>query len=248
MVRIRRILSAAYQEKYFTAVEPFSPTPVSTWVLCSQATEWFNKSPNDSSESLSILYRLEFLYTTIIILSPSTRHSPICDYTRLLLFNRCIDYIYQLHQLLDSRTWLSVLTSLDLQRVYQVSRRFINIFSQGFDCLVSFVPATPQVPDDCPNPPLLKLEECLHCNERAIECLNQIGNLLLYAGRRWNLHHLSQDFMNMSAPVRRQLLTPTFNYASTMGTYMPEGPTLVAPTDYQYTGIKFENSSPESHN
>lgn len=249
IVKIRRILSGAYEEKYFTAIETFSQTPPSTWVLYSQATEWFNNlTTKNPSQFLHILYRLEFLYATIIILSPSTRHPPPCNYSKLLLFNRCIDYVRQLHQMLENQTSLFMMTSLDLQRVYQISRKFINILSQSADVLVSPVPAIPQVPGDCSSPPILEFEDCLQCHERAIEHLNQVGSLLQYGARKWSLHHLLQDFLQLSTPVRAQLLTPTMSYTSSLPAYIPEGPTVLAPDDYQYTNnFNFENSSPENY-
>lgn len=248
MVRIRRILSGAYEEKYFTAIESSSQTPPSTWVLYSQATEWFNNLTTNPSQFPPILYRLEFLYTTIIILSPSIRHPPLCNYSKLLLFNRCIDYARQLHQILENQTSVSMMTSLDIQRVYQISRKFINILSQSADVLVSPVPAIPRVPGDCPSPPVLEFEACLQCHERAIEYLNQVGSLLQYGARKWNLHHLLQDFLQLSTPVRAQLLTPALSYTSSLPAYIPEGPTVLAPADYQYTtNFNFENSSPENY-
>ncbi|KAL4787215.1 fungal-specific transcription factor domain-containing protein [Aspergillus varians] len=248
VVKIRRILSAAYQEKYFTATESSSETPASTWVLFSQATEWFNNLPKNSSQLLPILYHWEFLYTTIVILSPSIGHLLLCNYSKLLLFNRCIDYIRQLHQILENRRLLLAVTTLDVQRVYQVSRRFINIISQGFDLLMSSVTAIPQVPSDCPSLPPLKLEDCLQCHERAIECLNQVGSLLQYGAQRWKLHNLLQDFLKLSAPVRGQLLTPAVSYAPNLGAYIPEGPTMLAPVDFQYIGFNLEHTKPEGYN
>ncbi|KAL4920264.1 fungal-specific transcription factor domain-containing protein [Aspergillus aurantiobrunneus] len=245
--KIRRILSAAYQEKYFTAVESSSQAPESTWVLCSRATEWFNSLPKNPPQFLAILYRLEFLYAIIVILSPSTRHLPPCNYTKLLLFNRCLDYVRQLHQILESPTWLPVMTSLDLQRVYQISRRLIDIINEGLDILMSPVPAIPQVAGDCPNPPPLEPGNLLQCRERAMECLNKVGNLLQYGARRWNLHNLSHDFLKLSEPVRGQLLPSPVSYAPPLGTYVPDGPAILAPADFQYSGFNFD-SSPENYN
>ncbi|KAL4811183.1 fungal-specific transcription factor domain-containing protein [Aspergillus unguis] len=247
LVKIRNILSAAYQAKCFAAPEQSPETPASTWAFYAQAVEWFNNGPKSTSHFLPILYRMELLYTTIIIISPSKRHIPSNDYTKLLLFNRCIEYIEQLHQILETQTWLSAITSLDMLRVYQVSRRFVSIFSGGLDFLVSLVPATPQVPEDCPAPPPLELEDCLQCHERAVECFNQVYSLLQYGARRWNLHSLPREFLKLSDPVRVQLLAPAATYAPPTGTYMLEGPPLLAPTDYQYTGFDLGNSSPDTY-
>ncbi|KAL4820715.1 fungal-specific transcription factor domain-containing protein [Aspergillus spinulosporus] len=248
IVKIRRILSAAYQQKYFTTTDSLFQSPTSTWVLYSQATEWFYNTPKNTSQVLAVKYHLEFLYTTAVILAPSTRHLPPCDYTKLLLFNRCIDYVHQLHQIVESQIRLHVMDSVEIQRVYQIIRRLINIVNQSFDVLMSPVPAAPQVPEDCPKPPPLELEDCLRCHERALECLNQAGNLLQYGARRWNHHALSQEFQKLSAPVRSILLPTAVTFAPTLGSYMPEEHAILPPTDFLYGGLNLQHSSPENHN
>ncbi|KAL4950491.1 fungal-specific transcription factor domain-containing protein [Aspergillus filifer] len=246
VVKIRRILSTAYQENYFSAAEPSPQTPASIWILCSQAADWFNNTSKSSSPYISILYRLEYLYTTIIILSPSTRRLPSCDYTKLLLFNRCIDYVHQLHQILESRTWLPVMTSLDVQRVYQTSQRFINILDQNIDLLVSLVPPTPQVPDHFPHPPTLELEDCLQCHERAVEFLDKAGSIIQHGAHNWSLHDLYQEFLELAAPIREKLSSSAVNYAPRLETYVPNGSTILPPTDFRYANLKFDNLNSES--
>ncbi|KAL2865517.1 transcription factor domain-containing protein [Aspergillus lucknowensis] len=244
LVKIRRILSTAYQKKYFDEAESFHQTPTSIWKLFSQANEWFDDLPKNTPPFYPILYRLELLYTTVLILSPSIRHIPNCNYTKLLLFNQCMGYVRQLHQVLQSRTWLSIITFLDIQRVYQISARLIKILSQDFDLLVTLVPAMPQVPDDCPSPPRLECEDYLQYHERAAECLNQTGNLLQYGARKWKLHNLLHDFLKASAPARQQSLSPAVSYATTIGAYVPEGPAMMAFPDARSLSYNLD-SSPE---
>ncbi|KAI9369955.1 fungal-specific transcription factor domain-containing protein [Aspergillus egyptiacus] len=239
IIRLRRILSAAYQTKYVNGIEFSSQAATATWELYSQASKWFNNLPNNVSQFYSTLYRSEFLYSTTVILSPSTRDLPSCNYTRFLLFNQCLDYIRQVHQLLKNRTWFSVITFLDIQRVYQVGRKLINILDQDFDLLVSLVPAMPQVPDDCPCPPLLECDE--HTYERASDCLNQVRDILQYGVRKWKLHILLQDFLKMSAHARTQLCVPTVDYTSAMGTFIPGESTTMAAADVGYTSYNLES-------
>ncbi|KAL2850913.1 fungal-specific transcription factor domain-containing protein [Aspergillus pseudodeflectus] len=247
IVRIRRLLSEAYQKRYSTEFISSFQTPASTWELASQASEWYNTLPKSASAFYPTIYRLEYLYTTIIILSPSSYHVPHCNYTKLLLFNRCIDYIREIHQILQNRTWVPIITFLDIQRIYQVSRRLIHIVTQDSDLLVSLIPAIPQVPHDCPSPPLLECEDYLQYHERAAECLNQVENLLNHGARKWKLHNLLQDFRRISSPAREQSLSPAASYTTSIGTYLSEGPAIMAFPDVQYTSYSFD-SSPEHFN
>ncbi|KKK24040.1 hypothetical protein P175DRAFT_0444123 [Aspergillus ochraceoroseus IBT 24754] len=238
IVRIRQILSAAYQRKYFHEFESPSLPPPSTWILCSQVHEWYKNTPQDATQYFPILYRLEYLYTTIIILSPSSRHLPQCNYTKFLLFKNCIEYVRQLHQVLESQTWLPVITFLDIQRTYQISRKFIDILTQDFDLIMSqSVPALPQVPDDCPTPPLLDCEDCLDCYTQALECLTKIGKILQFGVRKWKLHGLRHDFQQRSTSVQGYLLTPPAIYTPTPPPYMTVPPTVMSSTDMGYRGF-----------
>ncbi|KAL3464782.1 fungal-specific transcription factor domain-containing protein [Aspergillus heterothallicus] len=247
IIKIRHLLSEAYQRKHSTELTSSFKTPASTWVLVSQASEWFNTLPKNALAFHLVLYRLEHLYTTIIILSPSTRHIPSCNYTKLLIFNRCIDYIRELHQVLQNRILLPAITFLDIQRVYQISRRLLNIITQDFDLPVSFIPPIPHVPEDCPSPPLLECEDYLQYHERVAECLNQVDNLLSHGVRKWKLHGLLQDFRKISSSAREQSLSPAASYTTSAGTYISEGPAIMTFPDVQYTSYNLD-SSPERFN
>jgi hypothetical protein len=109
---------------------------------------------------------------------------------------------------------------------------------------VSLIPAIPQVPDDCPSPPLLECEDYLQYHERTAECLNQVENLLNHGARKWKLHNLLQDFRRISSPAREQSLSPAASYTTSIGTYLSEGPAIMTFPDVQYTSYNFD-SSPE---
>ncbi|KAL4875827.1 fungal-specific transcription factor domain-containing protein [Aspergillus karnatakaensis] len=248
MVKIRRLLSTAYEDKYFTAIDSSSQPLERIWDLCFQANEWYNNTPTISTQFFPLLYRLELLYTTTIILSPSDRHPPTCEYTELLLFHRCIDYTRQLHQVLEAQTWLSMITYIDIQRIYQVTRKFASLIRRGFDLHSSHIPAPPQILVDYPTPPVLEIEHSLKRHEEASELLNQVGALLQYGVRKWKLHSLLHDFLQLSAPVRELLAVPAVSYGPVEGSYYPEGATLMAPADFQYISFNLENTSPDHLN
>jgi hypothetical protein len=94
----------------------------------------------------------------------------------------------------------------------------------------------------------LELDDCLQCHERASEFLNQVGRLLQYGVRKWKLHSLLHEFLQLSAPIREQLVAAAVSYGPVQGTYLPEGPTLLAPTDFQYIPFNLKLSSPEHPN
>ncbi|KAJ5374836.1 hypothetical protein N7517_006842 [Penicillium concentricum] len=220
IVKIRQILSAGYQEMQYSGRDP-SPQPlVLIWTLCWRAREWFHQCPKNAPNHFSLLYRLELLYTIIILISPSHRYPTLHDYNKALLFDRCMDYISQIHQVLENPSALPFLTYLDIQRVHQVGRLFVDVLSDNYDKLISAaVPAPPSVPDGTPEPPVLADEDLFNCHARAIRCLSYIRDLLKYCDRKWDIHGHLEQFEDESASIEKTLMDGSVGYISNQGMY-----------------------------
>lgn len=238
LFKIRRILSSGYQEMYFNGHHA-SPQPlVLTWTLCANAQDWFDEAPKNVPNHFTNLYRLELLYSTVVFLSPSHRDPVICDFKKVLLFDRCIDYISQLHQALENQNVLPFATYVDVQRAYQVGKRFVEILNQSYDLLLSnSMPEPPPVPPGTPGPPYLAAEDRMNCVARAVRCLNYTRWILQYGFRRWNVRQLLDDFMRESAAVRQRLMPAQEPYSTNYGmpglSYVPVG-TMAVPSANGY--------------
>ncbi|KAJ5923805.1 hypothetical protein N7466_007992 [Penicillium verhagenii] len=237
IVKIRQILSAGYSDMHYSSREP-SPQPiVQIWTLCYRAQQWLNECPPNAPNHFSLLYRLELLYTIIVLLSPSHQYPTLCDYNNALFFDRCMDYISQIHQVLESPSHLPFLNFLDIKRVQQVARRFVEVLSQNYDLLLSTtVPSLPTVPAGTPDPPMLDEEDRINCRPRAIRCLSYIRDLLAYSDRKWGLRDPLDEFERESASLEDLLMNSSIGYMEmpTRGSYSqspPVGLPLVG-TDY----------------
>ncbi|CAG8946185.1 unnamed protein product [Penicillium salamii] len=224
IVKIRQILSVGYQEMHYSGREP-SPEPlVLTWTLCWRAREWYHQRPKIAPNHFSLLYRLELLYTIIILLSPSHRYPTLHGYNKALLFDRCMDYISQIHQVLENPSALPFLSYLDIQRVHQVGRLFVRVLSENYDQLISAtVPPPPHVPVGTPDPPALDAEDLFNCHARALRCLSYIRDLLNFCARKWDMHGLLEQFEDESGPLRKTLVDSSMGYMSEQGLY-PQDP------------------------
>ncbi|CAG8906489.1 unnamed protein product [Penicillium egyptiacum] len=220
IVKIRQILSAGYQEMHYSGRDP-SPQPlVLIWTLCWRAREWFHQCPKNAPNHFSLLYRLELLYTIIILLSPSHRYPTLHDYNNALLFDRCMDYVSQIHQVLENPSALPFLTYLDIQRVHQVGRLFVDVLSDNYDKLISAaVPAPPSVPAGTPEPPVLGAEDLFNCHARAIRCLSYIRDLLKYCDTKWDMHGHLEQFEDESASLEKTLMNGSMGYTSNQAMY-----------------------------
>lgn len=196
-----------------------SPQPlVQVWTLCHQARQWFHERPKNAPNHFSLLYRLELLYTIIILLSPSHRNPALCDYNKALLFDRCMDYISQIHQVLENPSILPFLTFLDIQRVHQVGRLFVEALAGDFDMLLSpTVPAPPPVPAGTPDPPMLADEDRINCRPRAARCLTYVRDMLKYCARKkWDLRSPLEEFERESASLGKRLMEDSVAYVTNL--------------------------------
>ncbi|KAJ5758467.1 hypothetical protein N7520_005623 [Penicillium odoratum] len=213
IVRIRQILSVGYADMYYKSREPSEQPLVQIWTLCHRAQQWYNECPQNSPSHFSLLYRLEKLYTIIILLSPSHQYPILCDYNSALLFDRSMDYISLIHQVLETPGSLPFLNFLDIQRVHQIARRFVEVLSQNYDLLLSTtVPSPPPVPAGTPAPPILDEEDRINCRPRAIRCLSYIRDLLEYSARKWELRAPLEEFERESAALNDLLLNDSIGY------------------------------------
>ncbi|KAA8644583.1 fungal specific transcription factor domain-containing protein [Aspergillus tanneri] len=236
LIKIRRILSAGYQRKYFNASDLLSQTVVSNWTLYAEASEWFDHPPKAVPQYFPMLYKLELLYTTVMILSPTCQYCNLCDYDKVLLFDRCMQYIAEFHRILKDDRWLPFMTFLDIQRVYQVSVRFTDVVARDFDLVLSStVPALPPLPYNALVPPILDAENTLNSHARAIECLIQIQVILQFGVRKWRLDGLLDGFQQHSACVRGQLMQPSVAYFPGSGAHVAG---QLPPAGVVYPGVQ----------
>ena len=226
LVKIRQIMSVAYQEMYYSGREASAQPLPSIWARCAEAQEWFDRAPTNVPRHFPVLYRLEFLYTTVIILSPSHKYPTLSEFNKVVLFDRCMDYISQLHQALENPNVLPFMTLIDIQRAYQVGRRFVDLLSHDSGLLLRpSMPAAPPVPHGTPGPPFVSSEGRTNYPARAIRSLTYAQNLLRYSVRKWAVYSFLDQFDRAAAPVRKWLTQPSAMFLPTGPRAFMAGPT-----------------------
>ncbi|RHZ68513.1 uncharacterized protein CDV56_109406 [Aspergillus thermomutatus] len=244
MVKIRQIMSTAYQNKYYYENEAALPNPTSTWSLCYKAQEWLDNAPQNTAGPFTILYTLESLYTTVIILSPMHRFIGTSDYSKVLLFERCMDYIRKLHQILETPSLLPLMTYHDIQRAYQVSSRFLDLLDRHSELVLNpSVPPLPNIPFETPEPPIINNKDRVNCHARAIVCLDYTQDLLQYCLRKWGIATLLDTFQAVSASARKRLMQSPAIYIPGAGPYVA-GPPLHPSAGGGYPGYDLGHYGP----
>lgn len=225
---------------YYNTREP-SPQPlVQIWTLCFQAKQWFHERPQNAPNHFSLLYRLELLYTMIILLSPSHKYPVLDDFNKALLFDRSMDYVSQIHQVLENPSVLPFLTFFDIQRVHQVGHKFVEILSENFDMLLSpRVPTPPPVPAGTPDPPILHEEDRLNTRPRAIHCIAYVRDLLKYCARKWDLRGPLEEFERQSTSLGKRLVDSPMSYVTNQRAYTQAPSSGLPLAGNRYSGYHF---------
>lgn len=220
---IRRVQSVFYQATRSSSRNEW-PIPYATDYIASilhDVHSWEATIPTTLSQRHILYFRLEALYTQIMVLSPSIRVpiSNMNDSNKLSLFELTFQYIDQLQPVTQDVSWHAFLTYTDIQRVKFVTRQFTELLQSNFDQLLCsgllMSPAGGQSPNSALTP-FTPLETCT----RTIDCMRKMAEILDFARQRWRLSGLREGFEKESAVLlgklksRRQELNSVQGLAS----------------------------------
>ncbi|PYI35686.1 hypothetical protein BP00DRAFT_432796 [Aspergillus indologenus CBS 114.80] len=234
LVKIRQILSEAYSRNYFHDHDSCPLYAKSTWALGAEAYEWFDATPNTTPSQFPVLYKLELLYTVIIILSPNDEPpTAVGEYRNVVLFERCMQYLGQIQETLRNPAWSPFLTFWDMHRALQAIRRLTRELTENHDLPLSpSVPVLPAVPPETPSALVLDGEDCLNFYARATACLSDIHCILRFGLRKWGDDPVFEEMQQLSETIQRRLISSPAPYmagaGAGAGAYMAGYSTMVS--------------------
>ncbi|PYH86065.1 hypothetical protein BO82DRAFT_273167 [Aspergillus uvarum CBS 121591] len=234
LVKIRQILSEAYSRNYFHDHDSCPLYAKSTWALGAEAYEWFDATPNTMPSHFHVLYKLELLYTVVIILSPNDEPpTAVGEYRNVVLFERCMQYLGQIQETLRNPAWSPFLTFWDMHRALQAIRRLMRELTENHDLPLSpSVPVLPAVPPETPSALVLDGEDCLNFYARATACLSDIHCILRFGLRKWGDDPVFEEMQQLSETFQRRLISSPAPYmagaGAGAGAYMPGYSTMVS--------------------
>ncbi|EEP81004.1 predicted protein [Uncinocarpus reesii 1704] len=208
LFQIRHFQSAAFQDMFFSGRQPSSAAQSCAWERCSAATTWFQSCPTSTPAHFSTLFHLEYLFTLILVLSPSNRSPTISETDQILLFEYSVEYISQLYnEVTAPTTFSSLLTYMDVERTYTVACKLVNLLqlSHG-EILQDKTPEKQKLQSGVPPAPLRSTTTGRqNSTKRAITCLYEAHSIFEYAFRRWNVRTLLDDFYRSSIELKAML-------------------------------------------
>jgi hypothetical protein len=223
---IRRVQSAFYQATHCSLQKEWPSSTASEYTTSTlqDIRLWFATIPASLSPQRLFFFRLEFLYSQILALSPSCRIPPsrMSDLSKTLIFELAIQYMDQLRPVIKDISYHPFLTYVDFLRVNTVGWQFREAMRTNFDQLLAggiahFPEPSSGAGSAEPPQPFVQSTSTLENCHRAIRCFETIIELLGYARRRWGPGAVREKFSQESAVLvgrlknrQQELSTPPY--------------------------------------
>jgi hypothetical protein len=193
LVNLRKLQSVWYTDLFQSGRASWDEPYPYLWDTCDAMRRWFEGLSTSMTENVRAFFELEYLYSSIYVLSPSPRVPVPSLYARQLTFEYCIRYAELMLRSISSSTYTAPLTFYDAMRVYMTGRQFVDVLQTNLDGVLSGAPPplpdvkpTTAPPPPLPSPSLAPGESTLRHNiSRGIICIKQITECLLRLGMRW---------------------------------------------------------------
>ncbi|KAK2735625.1 hypothetical protein FQN57_001171 [Myotisia sp. PD_48] len=206
LFEIRRYQSAIYQNLFFSGQSSLDPEGY-FWCHCSTITKWFNSVQKDTPSHLIPIYRLELLYTFILLLSPSKRAPVMNRVTSIRLFGNTTEFIARFQETITSPDISPLVTYIDFERAYTVACLLLNLVTHHHNQVLDNNTPSDHEQATSPSqsahisPPLSNPIDPAIPAKRALKCLQTTVAVLDHAKRRWGVVHLLDDFKLRASPV-----------------------------------------------
>ena len=200
---IRRVQSVYYQSSRGAARTEWDPSYATSYTtsVLRDVHAWHSEIPNTLSQCHILYFRLESLYTEILVLSPSIRRplAIINKRQRLLLFELVFQFVDQAQAVSQDTSWHAFFTYVDICRVTFVARQILNLLRIDFDYLLC---GGMSLSDTSYNQrSKTPLDNC----NRTIACLQKMAEILDFARQRWDMDGFRSKFEQESAVLMGKL-------------------------------------------
>lgn len=216
--RLRRIQSVTYQRLFQSYRSAFEDT----WPLMSRAVadmhQWTEDLPDHIQKPHKRMFRLDVLYSSILILSPPGLVGELCDYGKFLIFEYAAEYAESMLAIGGAQERFVFLTYHDKLRASFIARRLISTLSHDTALLFGgVVPRAP--PDSIPpsGPSAIPARTVGEMVSKAHRCLKQLEGTLDFLGSRYGYAESLSEIKAQSSELRHTLKTIQDNWSISLG-------------------------------
>lgn len=199
---IRRVQSAFYQKTRWSARDSWPPETATSYISSTleDIRAWQSTLPESFSATHLKLFKLEALYSQILVLSPNQVNptANIPDSYKTLFFHYAVQYSEDLRRLVQDDNMRSCLNYSDCCRARYVSRQFHTVMWANFNLLIKN-----ESPAISPSHGIPRMDNC----SRALLFINNMSMILDWPRKRWALKAFRDQFEQEFAVLRARLQT-----------------------------------------
>lgn len=190
---IRILQSRFYHGRYFASRDTLQPevAQLEAVQLATEACTWFYQAqsalPLQQSSSLTLLFRLEMLYTQVLALSASPRAPFIGDHNKTILVTIAADYLLNLAPAIDDPNWHAFLSYVDVLRVCYVAKSMLNALQSCYETVLNGFSSSPAPAVQLPPVDVVNLpsHDVLTNTSRILSSLEAAVQIMIWSERRW---------------------------------------------------------------
>jgi hypothetical protein len=214
LLEVRHIHSRFHQASNFSSKAPWAEhiAAAETASAINNIYSWSASIPASLSTQHITFFRLESLYSQILVLLPSYR-IPLGNQSysnKRMLFELTIEYTDQIQPVTQNPSQAAFMSFIDIIRVNTIGRHFREALWSDFDDLISAkgkssATSSPEISYAQLHLQSHQMSTPLERCTRAIRCLHNIINILDYARRLWGMSSMREKFEQESAVLLGKL-------------------------------------------
>lgn len=212
LFQLRRAQSFWYQELYQSDPTPLADPTTFLWQMCLDMREWGESLPHTLPQGVRRMFEQELRYSYVYCIAPSVRAPQITDYSRALIFEYSLEYLYIMSDIAHTGLNSAFYTYHDALKVYFMGNQLLAVLRDAEDLLLSGhpVPVPPQPPGSPPAPPIPRRLN-LHAGrndalERSLWVLEGVPQTLAKFSERWeDVNMLKESFGEISDETLQHL-------------------------------------------
>jgi hypothetical protein len=181
--RIRMLQSQWYQILFHSSKTVHMDPTLYIFEELSKLREWYQEVPKDIPVEIRDIFKLEVLYSSVYILSPTDQHPNPTDAAKELSFEYAVAFAGAVRAMAQADNLCSWFSFHDSLRCYFVGRQVIGLLWRDMDKILGYAAVEPYEGDDAAELPF-QADKSQNAN-RAAECIRNISDALSIYGRRW---------------------------------------------------------------
>ena len=208
LFRLRQLLSSAYQ-RIFQSSRDNDKERIQVVASCLRSLEsWMVQLPTVMPRPMKKLFRSEFLFGNILILSSQELFDAMRSHAKALIFKSAVEYADIMSSIDNGSEKLAFYTSYDSLRASFIAEQLIIILEdKSFHLFASGMLDTSQSGNNLPPFPSIPKWTSGEIISKAAKCLNEIERILIFFNDKFGDPSLVTKFRQNAVGLKQMLFS-----------------------------------------